>query len=127
VGELLYKLGLRLSRFKYVQRAIDDRADLSEFRKRPTFRIFAGVFLICFSMTMSLPILVPAVTSLAIYFHHKWILALALPIYIFSHICYIAGMYLSGEKFVRIFFRWTTRCCVERLLSFAPAKEPAEL
>jgi hypothetical protein len=127
VNELLYKLGLRLAQYKYVQRAIDDRANLSEFRKRPTFRIIAGVSLICLSMTMSWPILVAVFGGFAIKTGKHWIAVLIIPLYVFSHVMYIAGMYLSGEKFVRILFRWAIRCWVERLLSYVPTKEPAEL
>jgi hypothetical protein len=133
VNELLYKLGLRLARFKYVERAIAERANLSQFRRRPTFRIIAGVSLICVSMLMSWPILVAVLGGLAIKTGKHWIAVLIIPLYILSHVMYIAGMFLSGEKFVRIFFRWGTRCSVEWLLSYAPAKDcappkqPAEL
>ena len=127
MNELLYKLGLRLTRYKYVRRAIDSRANLGEFRKRPTFRIIAGVSLICLSMTMSWPILVAVFGGLALKTGKHWLAALIIPLYILSHVMYIAGMFLSGEKFVRIFFRWATRRAVERLLSFAPTSEPAEL
>ena len=103
------------------------RADLSEFRKRPTFRILAGVFLICFSMALSWPILVAVFGGLALHFKKPWIAALIVPVYIFSHICYLSGMYLSGEKYVRIFFRWATRRAVEWLLSHGHVKQSADL
>jgi hypothetical protein len=127
VNELLYKVGLRLARIKFVQRAIESRADLSEFRKPPTFRILAGVFLITFSMALCWPVIVALVGGLAWHLHRPWIVALGVPIYVFSHICYLSGMYLSGEKYTRIFFRWAMRCSVERLLSYGQVKEGAEL
>jgi hypothetical protein len=123
VNEFLYKLGLRLMRWKFVQRAIEERADLSEFRKRPTLRILAGVFLICFSMCMSWPILVAVFGGLALHFHKPWIATLIVPLYVLSHVCYLTGMYLSGEKYVRIFLRWTVRRFAERLLSYGEIQE----
>ena len=127
MNELLYKLGLRLARIKFVQRAIESRADLSEFRKPPTFRILAGVFLITFSMILCWPVIVALVGGLAWHLGRPRIVALGVPIYVFSHICYLSGMYLSGEKYTRIFFRWVMRCWVERLLSYGQVKESAEL
>jgi hypothetical protein len=117
VNATLYKLGLRLAQLRYVRNAIDQRADLSEFRKPPTFRIFAGMFLIAFSFVMCWPA-IGALSAFAIYHHMYWIAAVGGPtLYILSHLCYIAGMVLSGEKYMRIFFRWLTRRGVERLLA----------
>ena len=120
-------MGLRLARIKFVRHAMEARADLSEFRKPPTFRILAGVFLIAFSMVLSWPVIVALVGGLAWHLRRPWILALIVPLYVFSHLCYISGMILSGEKYTRIFFRWAMRCWVERLLSYGQAKENAEL
>jgi hypothetical protein len=118
VNDRLYKLGLRLSQINFVRRAIDSRADLSEFRRPPTFRILLGVFLICFSLIMCWPVIVAVVGALAWRFHRPWILALGVPLYVLSHILYLTGMFLAGEKYTRIFFKWLTRRGVEKLLAF---------
>lgn len=76
------------------------------------------MFLIAFSMALCWPVIVALVGGLAWHLRRPWIVALGVPIYVFSHICYISGMVLSGEKYTRIFFRWVTRCGVERLLGF---------
>lgn len=123
LNDLLYKLGLRLARIKFVQRAIESRADLSEFRKPPTVRILAGVFLITFSMVLCWPVIVALVGGLAWHLRKPWIAALIVPVYVFSHVCYITGMFLSGEKYARIFFRWAMRCWVERLLGCGVVEE----
>jgi hypothetical protein len=123
LNELLYKMGLRLARIKFVRHAIEARADLSEFRKPPTVRILAGVFLIAFSMALCWPVIVAVFAGLALHLHKPWIAALIVPVYVFSHVCYITGMVLSGEKYARIFFRWATRCGVERLLGFGIVEE----
>ncbi len=119
----LYKLGLRLSRIKYVRQAIDERADLSEFRKRPTFRILLGVFLIVFSFVMCWPVFF-ALSSLAIHYRQPRLMVLWPPIYFSSHLCFLGGMALSGAEYSQYFLKWASRKGVERLLSFGPA--PAE-
>jgi len=129
LNEVLYKIGLRLARIKYVRHAIDDRAGLSEFRKPPTVRILLGMFLIAGSMVMSWPVIVALSGTLAIYFHKPLLALIGGPVYILSHVCFITGMTLCGEKYSRIFIRWATRCGVEKLLSFGlkdqrPEPEP---
>ncbi len=123
MNELLYKIGLRLGRVGFVKKAIADRADLSAFRKRPTFRILFGVFLIGFSYVICWP----AITALgAIAAHQRKPLLFALggpTLYGLSHLCFIAGMALSGAEYSVIFLRWAARVGVERLLKFGPATD----
>jgi hypothetical protein len=127
LNAMLNKAGQRLVRIKYVRRAIDDRANLSEFRKPPTVRILAGVFLITISMIMCWPLIVASVGWVSWHLKRPWILTLIVPIYVLSHACYLMGMFLSGEKYTRIFLRWLTRCSVERMLgTSAIAPEKAE-
>jgi hypothetical protein len=127
LNDLLYKLGLRLARIKFVTRAIESRADLSEFRKPPTFRIIAGVALICLSMVLCWPVIMTTVGALAWHLRKPWIVALGVPVYVLSHLMYISGMVLSGEKYTRILIKWAMRCWVERLLALGPVEEGAEL
>jgi hypothetical protein len=122
---LLYKIGLRLARIKFVRHAIDERADLREFRKPPTIRILLGMFLIAFSFVMCWPA-ISVLGGVALYFHKPLILAIGGPtLYISSHGCFLLGMALSGEKYTRIFFKWMMRCHVEWLLRFGVVEEEA--
>jgi hypothetical protein len=126
LNQTLYKIGLRLARTNYVRQAIDDRANLAEFRKRPTFRILAGMFLIAFSFVMCWPA-ISTLGGVAIYFHRPWILLVGGPVlYFSSHGVFIAGMMLCGEKYTRIALRWATRCGVERLLECGRVSLSAE-
>jgi len=119
VRRFLYKLGLRLSNVGWIRNAIDQQADLSEFQKRPTVRIFAGIFLICVSFCIGWPI-IGVMAGAAVYYHHAFIALFGPVLYGLSHVLYLTGMWLSGEKYVRIFTRWSIRRLVERLLSFGP-------
>ena len=128
MNQRFYKLGLRLANIQWIRNAIDQRADLSEFQKPPNFRILAGMFLICISFPMCWPA-IAATGAVSIYYHRPMIALVGGPIlYVVSHLCYLAGMWLCGQKYSGIFFRWATRCTVERMLSLGfvrPASPPA--
>jgi hypothetical protein len=128
LSELAYKLGTRLSRVRFIRNAIEEQTDLREFRKPPTLRIFVGIGLICLSFAMCWPV-IGFLTGVSVYYHRPYIAAIGAPIiYVSSHLVYIAGMTLSGEKYVRIFFKWLSRLAVEKMLASEPKKEiPADV
>jgi hypothetical protein len=125
--QLAYKIGLRLSRFKFVSRAIADRADLSAFDHKPTVPIVVGVSMIGLSFLMAWPT-ATLLTAMAFHLHRPWIAALIVPIYVLSHFVYLGGMALSGAKYSRLFLRWLARITVEKLLSLGKsARESASV
>jgi hypothetical protein len=122
----LYKLGLRLARIGFIRNAINTRADLSPFKKRPTLRIVAGVFAIGFSFVMCWPA-IGALAGLSIYLRMPLLIAVGGPVlYCLSHVCYLVGMALSGTEYSWIFLRWAVRVGIERLLKFGPEREQPE-
>lgn len=127
VGEFRYKLGARLAQIRFIRNAIDARADLSPFRKRPTLRILAGVFLIGFSFVMCWPA-IGVLGGISVCLKQPLIVGIGGPVlYVFSHLCYLAGMALSGTEYSWIFLRWTARVGVEALLRCGPAPDGPEL
>lgn len=110
----------RLSRTAYVRQAIDSRADLSAFRKKPSLRILAGVFCIAFSYVICWPLIsVLGVASITL--KSPWIALIGGPIaYGLSHLVFILGMVLAGAEYSAIFFRWATRVAMERLMQRFP-------
>jgi hypothetical protein len=124
--EWLYKLGLRLSQIGYVRCAIDERANLSAFDGRPTFRVILGVLMIAFSFVMGWPA-ISTLGGIALYFHLPWIAVFGGPLlYGLSHLCFLGGMALSGAKYARVFTRWFVRVWVERLLSHGLVRSEIE-
>jgi hypothetical protein len=117
---MLYKLGLRLARRAYVRRAIDERADLSAFRQPPSFRIVLGMGLLVLSYLICWPV-ISVLGALSVYFKQMWIALLGPVVYVLSHLCFLAGISLTGWEHVAIVLRWSTRKGVEKLLSFGPA------
>ena len=104
-------------RRRFVRAAVEQRADLQAFRDRPTFRTFAGVFLIGFSFAMCWPV-IGGLAGMALYLQMPLILIVGGPvIYGTSHLVFIAGMALSGARYTRALLRWLTRVGVEKLLA----------
>jgi hypothetical protein len=123
---LAYKLGRRLARIEFVRHAIADRADLEAFKEPPTFRIIGGVLLIILSFVACWPA-ISALGGWAVYLKEPLLVMIGGPIlYVLSHLYFIAGMYLSGEKYTRILLRWAARVAVEALLARG-VKEEAKL
>jgi len=95
---------------------MEDRADLSAFKQRPTPRILLGVFAIGFSYVIGWPA-ISALGALAVYWREPLIVGIGGPaMYGLSHLCFIAGMALAGAEFSMVFLRWAARVGVERLL-----------
>jgi hypothetical protein len=126
VSEFLYKLGLRLAQIGFIRSAIDARADLRAFKKRPTLRILAGVFAIGFSFVMCWPA-IGVLSGISLYLRAPLLIVIGGPVlYCLSHVCYLTGMALSGAEYSWIFLRWLVRICVESLLNFCPSPERPE-
>lgn len=110
---------LKIAETGFVRSAIEEQADLSAFKEKPTFMVLAGVFAIAFSFVIGWPV-VAALGIVSVKLHNPWIAAVGGPLtYGFSHLVFLFGMYLSGATYSIIFVRWLTRVSMERLLVWA--------
>lgn len=117
--QLIRKGILKLGTSDYVRSAIEEQADLSDFKAKPTPIVLAGVFCIGFSYVIGWPA-VAALGLLSVKLHNPWIVAIGGPLtYGLSHLVFMLGMFLSGAKYSLIFLRWLTRVTMEKLLSWA--------
>jgi len=106
----------RISETDYVRQAIADKADLSEFKKKPTLRILGGMAAIIVSYIICWPA-IGALGALSIYYNKPLLVAVGGPLlYGLSHLVFLVGMYLAGEKYTKIFLRWATRVLMEKWL-----------
>lgn len=106
----------RISETRYVRSAIEDKADLSAFKEKPSIRVIAGVSAICFSYVIGWPA-ISALGAFAIYVDRPWLIAVGGPVlYGLSHLVFLLGMYLAGYDYTKIFLRWATRVVVEKWL-----------
>lgn len=110
------KIVLQLSRIRFVQSAIVDRADLSAFRQRPDLRVISGVSAIALSYVIGWP-LISLLGIAAAYYGNAVIVAVGGPVaYGLSHLVFMLGMYLAGAKYSHVFMRWAVARGMIRLL-----------
>ena len=104
----------KIAKTEFVRSAVEEKADLSAFRQRPTLRIILGVGTIGFSYIIGWPA-IAFLGMLSIYFKEPLIVAIGGPVtYGLSHLVFLLGMYLAGAKYTRIFLRWAARMLVEK-------------
>ena len=106
----------RLAATTYVQQAIEDQADLSAFKQRPTLRVITGIGAIMFSYVIGWP-LITALGAVSIHLNRPLVVAVGGPVaYGLSHLVFLLGMYLAGAEYSMIFLRWATRVTIVKLL-----------
>jgi len=112
---IVSRMVARIADTPYARKAVAEKADLSAFKEKPTFRVLLGVFLIGFSYVIGWPA-ISALAALAVYFREPLLAVIGGPVmYGLSHLTFMAGMYLSGAKYSALFRRWPTRMAVEKL------------
>ncbi|HHD56565.1 MAG TPA: hypothetical protein ENK89_02660 [Desulfobulbaceae bacterium] len=115
---MIRRFVLHLAQKDFVRKAMDEEADLSAFKERPSLRIIAGVSAILLSYVIGWPA-VALIGVIAAKLHEPWLAAIGCPlIYGLSHVVFILGMYLAGATYSMIFLRWLTRVGVEKLLAW---------
>jgi len=105
-----------ITKLKFAKKAIDDRADLSEMKEKPTAKIYVGIFLMCFSYILGLPA-IGLLGALSIYWNKPKLVIIGGPsLFVIAHLVFLGGVYLAGGKYLRVFFRWATRIILEKLV-----------
>lgn len=117
------KFVLRITAIDFVRLAIEEEANLSDFKGKPSLQVVIGVFLIIISSLLGWPAV--AVSGvLAVKLEEPLIAVIGGPlVYGFSHLVFLLGMYFSGARYSFIFFRWLTRITVEKMLVWADLPE----
>lgn len=107
---------LKIAETGFVRSAIDEQADLSAFKGKPTPLVLTGIFCIAFSFILGWPA-VGALGFLSVKLHNPWIAGVGGPmVYGLSHLVFLLGMYLSGAFYSMVFLRWLTRVSMEKML-----------
>jgi peptidoglycan-N-acetylglucosamine deacetylase len=110
--------GLWLASTSAGRKALREKTDLSAFKERPSKRFLTGVGLILISYVLGWP-MVGLFSFLAAYFQRPGLLIGGPLSYGFSHLVFLAGMFLAGReslRYVEIFFLWSLRTLTERLV-----------
>lgn len=121
--EKFRQLILKIADIDFVRESIEDRADLSAFKEKPSLQVITGVFLICLSFLLGWPAV--AVSGvLAVMLEEPLVAVIGGPlVYGLSHLVFLLGMYFSGARYTVIFFRWFSRVTVEKLLAWTGSPE----
>nr|WP_321400452.1 hypothetical protein [uncultured Desulfobacter sp.] len=106
----------KICQTSFVRKAIEDKADLSAFREKPSVKVLAGVFAIAFSYVLGWP-MVGLMGIISLKTGNPWFTVIGGPaFYGLSHLVFMAGMVLSGAEYSMIFLRWLTRVTMESLI-----------
>jgi hypothetical protein len=112
----------RIAQTDFARLAIEERADLSQFKQRPNARIIVGVSAIGVSYIIGWPA-VGLLGAISVYLKEPLIVIIGGPLtYGLSHLVFIFGMYLAGAKYTKIFLRWATRVAVEKFIAQTDSK-----
>jgi len=109
----------KIAKTSFVHSAMEEQADLSAFKKKPSLAVITGVVLIIIASLLGWPS-VALLGVLAIKLNKPLIAVIGGPlVYGFSHLVFLLGMYFSGAEYSIIFARWLVRVIMEKLLSRA--------
>jgi len=113
---MIKKLANGIAKTKFASRAINDGADLSAFKEKPTAQHFWGIFLMCCSYIIGWPA-IGLIGAFSIYWHEPMLIIIGGPLLlVIAHLVFLAGMYLAGGKYIMVFFRWATRVTLDKLM-----------
>jgi hypothetical protein len=123
---ILKEIGRYFARKSYCRNAIDDHADLSIFKKKPSSRVIIGLLLIAASYILGLPTAVILGIIVAAQGNAMLSAIAALLLYGISWLIFMAGLYLAGPEYGKALNRWLTRIILENILG-QEAKSPCPL
>ncbi|MFC1880754.1 hypothetical protein ACFL2S_04540 [Thermodesulfobacteriota bacterium] len=107
----------KIAETRYVRSAIEDQADLSAFKEKPSMQIIIGLSVMGFSYIIGWPA-ISALGIVSVYLNKPLLIAIGGPLlYGLSHLVFMLGMYLAGYNYTKIFLRWATRVTVEKWMS----------
>lgn len=122
----MQKLVAKLASTRFVRNVMEEEADLSAFKQKPSLRVVLGIGAIALSYVIGWP-LITLLGALSVYYKEPIIVLLGGPAaYGLSHLTFILGMYLAGARYSWIFLRWLTRVSMLKLLKWFPGAAPPD-
>lgn len=107
-----------LTEKKFIQKIMENPADLSEFKERPTARLIAGLILMVLSFIMGWPA-VFALSFLAVWLQEPLIAVIGCPTtYGLSYVVFIAGAWLArAPHYMSTLIRYSLQAIFKTILS----------
>ena len=113
---IIRKTAQRVAKTKFASKAINDGADLSAFKEKPSARILFGILLMGISYIIGWPAIV-LFAGLSLYWHQPLIIVIGGPLLFgLAHLVFLAGMFFAGRKYIMVFLRWATRVTLEKIM-----------
>jgi uncharacterized membrane protein YbhN (UPF0104 family) len=113
---IVKKIALYIARKEFCRKAIAEHANLSVFKKKPSFRIIIGLVLIAFSYLIGLPAAI-VLSIIGASQGNAIMAAVAAPLlYGISWLIFLVAMYLAGPEYGRALSRWAARVILEKIL-----------
>ncbi len=113
---MIKKTALYFAEKKFCREAIQEKADLTAIREKPTPTIIIGISLIAFSYVIGLPAVI-AMGFIAAWMKKPMVAIVGGPlIYAISTIIFIIGIKMAGKKYFVAFLRWLVRLMLEKIL-----------
>jgi len=98
-----------LEHTRFGQKSLAKSDELSVFKQNPGLKFYVGFFLIALSFLISLPSLA-FLSYLAVELNKPLIIAVGGPaVFVFVHIIFAAGVYLSGKNYALEILQWITK------------------
>ena len=111
------KIGQYLAGKKFIQKILENPADLSEFKERMTPRLITGLILMVLSFIIGWPA-VAALSVLAVWFKEPLIAVIGCPTtYALSYVVFIIGAWLSrAPHYMGTLIRYTIQSFFKKLI-----------
>lgn len=112
------KIAKYLSEKKFIIKIMENPADLSEFKRRPTPRLITGLILMGFSYVIGWPAMA-ALSALAVWYREPLIAVIGCPTtYGLSYVVFIIGAWLArAPHYMGTLARYAIQSFLKRLLS----------
>ena len=111
------RIAKKINQVEYVKKAVEEKADLSAFKEKPSLKIVIGIGVIIFSFIIGWPA-VGFFGILALMLKEPLIAVIGAPlIYGISHVVFWIGLYLAGAYYTGVFLKWATRIAVEKFFT----------
>ncbi len=122
---MFQKIAEYLAKTEYVRKTLEEPADLKDIGNWRSTWTLMGIILIGFSYIIGWPA-VAALGVLAVYFREPLIVAIGGPvIYGFSHVVFLAGVWLVGARHARLLMRYATKQLFRKILRRGTEEPPA--
>ena len=114
------KVAEYLAGIQFVKKTLAEGADLRIFTNKPSPKALSGLFLVLLSYIIGWPA-VAALGVVSFHLDEPMILVVGGPlVYGFSHLVFLAGMYLAGRDYAAACLKWAVTILYKKIIGNCP-------